>query len=201
MELSVTFMSNVIGALAIIAYIAAPFLSDAKKALYIRVLAEGLFALMFFYIGCLAGTVYYAILMISAIFEKQIEKNKIFSLVYGILGCALVIILNNNGMQGMILALSLILIFTPIDEQKMLTTTSFIDVITSVILLYYSISVKSISGIIFAILLIVVAFSGLYSAVRLVKGGGLQAAAAEEELYQRNKTKRTSQKKIKKKKI
>lgn len=197
MELSITFMSNVIGALAIIAYIAAPFLSDAKKALYIRILAEGLFSLMFFYIGCLAGTVYYVILMVSAIFEKQIEKNKIFSIVYGMMGCGLVILLNNNGIQGIILALSLILIFTPINEQKMLTTTSFIDVITSIILLYYSISVKSISGIVFAVLLIIVAFSGLYSAVRLVKGGGLQAAAAEEELYQRNKTKRTNQKKIK----
>lgn len=199
MELSISAMSNILGAMAIVAYFAAPFLQEAKKALIVRIIAEGFFALMFFYIGCLAGTVYSIVLMLSAIFEKQIEKNKIFSLIYGILGCILVIILNNNKIPGIILGLSLILIFFPIDEQKMLTTTSFIDVITSVVLLYYTISIRSISGIIFSVLLLIIAFSGLYSAIRLVKGGGLQAAAAEEELYQREKARKSELNKNRKK--
>lgn len=192
MELSVSFMSNVIGLLAILLYIAAPFLHEEKRAFYARILAEGLFALMFFYIGCLAGTIYYLVLMISAIFEKQIEKNHVFAMIYGIAGCILVWALNNNAIPGRVLAVSMILIFLPIDEQKMLTTTSFIDVITAIVLLYYTISVRSISGIIFAILLLIAAFSGLYSAVRLAKGGGLQAAAAEEELYRRDKAEKAN---------
>lgn len=195
MYLSVRFMSNVIGALGIIMYIAAPFFADSKKALIYRILGELLLGLMFFYIGCLAGVGYYIALAISILLEKQIEKNKIVSLCFGIVSCVAVMVINNNGIAGRILALSLLLIYFPIDENKMLTTSSFIDVITAVILLYYSINVKSISSIIFALILFIIAIAGLFSSIRLAKAGGLQAAAAEEQLYQINNNNKNNKKK------
>ncbi|MGM9941203.1 MAG: hypothetical protein ACI32N_04345 [Bulleidia sp.] len=180
-------MSNILGIFGILLYMSAPFFSDTKRAFYARLLGELMFGLMFFYIGCLAGVVYYLVMIVSAVFEKQIEHNRIFSFVFGLAGCAAVILLNNNGTPGIILGLSLILIYLHVDEQKMLTTSAFMDVATAVILLYYSISVSSIAAIVFAVIMIVIAMAGLFSAVRLVKGGGLQAAAAEEELYQRSR--------------
>ena len=85
MELSVSFMSNVIGILALLLYMCAPFLHDAKRAFYARLLSELLFGMMFFYIGCLAGTVYYVFMILSGLFEKQIEHNAIHTLRLGIL--------------------------------------------------------------------------------------------------------------------
>lgn len=193
MELSVSFMSNVLGIFGILLYMSAPFFSDVKRAFYARLLGELMFGLMFFYIGCLAGAVYYLVMIVSGIFEKQIENNRIFSLIFGIAGCIAVIILNNNGMPGIMLGLSLILIYFHVDEQKMLTTSAFMDVVTAVILLYYSVSVSSITAIVFAVIMLLIAMAGLFSAVRLVKGGGLQAAAAEEELYQRSRAKNRNQ--------
>lgn len=195
MELSVTFMSNVIGIIAILLYISAPFFHEAKKALYARLLSELLFGMMFFYIGCIAGVVYYSFMILSALFEKQIEHNSIFSLIYGVAGCGTVIFFNNNGIPGIILGISMILVFVHIDDQKMLTTSAFTDVLTALALLYYSISVRSITGIVFAVILVLIAGAGLFSAVRLVKGGGLKAAAAEEALYQKQQQKKRQERK------
>lgn len=190
MELSVQFMSNVIGALGIALYMAAPFLSDEKRALYARLIAEGLLGLMFFYIGALPGVSYYFFLILSALFEKKIENNKVFSLLFGIVGCVVTILLNNCGIAGIILGVSLILVYFHVNEQKMLTTAAFIDVITSFALLYFSYSLRSVAGTVFAVLLFLIAMIGLFSAVRLAKGGGLKAAAAEEALYQRRQAKK-----------
>ena len=89
----------------------------------------------------------------------------------------------------------MILVFVHIDDQKMLTTSAFTDVMTALALLYYSISVRSITGIVFAVILVLIAGAGLFSAVRLVKGGGLKAAAAEEALYQKQQQKKRQEKK------
>ena len=102
---------------------------------------------------------------------------------------------NNNGIPGIILGISMILVFVHIDDQKMLTTSAFTDVMTALALLYYSISVRSITGIVFAVILVLIAGAGLFSAVRLVKGGGLKAAAAEEALYQKQQQKKRQEKK------
>lgn len=197
MYLSTSFMSNVIGVIAIFAYIAAPFLENPKKALIYRIVSELLLALMFFYIGCLAGVAYCVALALSFVLEKQIESNKVISIIYGIIACIIVLLINNNGFAGKILGISLLLVYSPINEEKMLTTSSFIDVVTSLALLYYSISVRSLSAIIFSVLLFIVAIAGLFSAARLVKGGGLKAAAAENELYNRQhkNNKKSSKKK------
>lgn len=208
MELSVEFMSNIIGALGIVLYMAAPFLSESKKALYARLGGEGLMGLMFFYIGALPGVSYYLFMIISALFEKKIESNKVFSLVFGIVACAMTVFINNCGVPGMILGLSLIPVYFHVNEQKMLTTAAFMDVITSVALLYFSYSLHSIAGTGFAAVLFLIAMAGLFSAVRLAKGGGLQAAAAEEALYQRQHAKKRNEmksaksaKKLKNKKL
>ena len=195
MELSVSFMSNVIGILALLLYMCAPFLHDAKRAFYARLLSELLFGMMFFYIGCLAGTVYYVFMILSGLFEKQIEHNAIFSLLFGVAGCGTVIFFNNNGAAGIILGISLILVFIHINDQKMMTTSAFMDVLTALAMLYYSISVRSITGIVFAVILVLIAMAGLFSAVRLVKGGGLEAAAAEEALYQKQQQKKKQERK------
>lgn len=195
MELSVSFMSNVIGIFAILLYMSAPFFNDGKRAFYARLLSELMFGLMFFYIGCLAGVVYYLFMILSGLFEKQIEHNSIFSLLFGVAGCGTVLFFNNNGIAGMILGVSMILVFIHMNDQKMMTTSAFIDVLTALALLYYSISVRSVTGIVFAVILVIIAMAGLFSAVRLVKGGGLKAAAAEEALYQKQKQKKKQERK------
>ena len=98
-------------------------------------------------------------------------------------------------MAGIILGISLILVFIHINDQKMLTTSAFMDVLTAMALLYYSISVRSIAGIVFAVLLVIIAMAGLFSAVRLVKGGGLEAAAAEDALYRKQQEKKKKERK------
>lgn len=193
MELSVEFMSNIIGALGIILYMAAPFLSETKKALYARLAGETLMGLMFFYIGALPGVSYYLFMIISALFEKRIESNRVFSLIFGIIACMVTVLINNCDVPGIILALSLIPVYFHVNEQKMLTTAAFMDVITSVALLYFSYSLHSIAGTVFAAVLFIIAMAGLFSAVRLAKGGGLQAAAAEEALYQKKQAKKRNE--------
>lgn len=193
MELSVQFMSNVIGALGIVLYMAAPFLSETKKALYARLIGEGLMGLMFFYIGALPGVTYYFFMILSALFEKKIESSRIFSLGFGVIACAATILMNNCGIPGIVLGLSLIPVYFHINEQKMLTTAAFMDVITSLSLLYFSISLHCIAGTVFAAVLFIIAMAGLFSAVRLAKGGGLQAAAAEEVLYQKKMEKKRNE--------
>lgn len=195
MELSVSFMSNVIGIFAILLYMSAPFFNDGKRAFYARLLSELMFGLMFFYIGCLAGVVYYLFMILSGLFEKQIEHHSIFSLLFGVAGCGTVLFFNNNGIAGMILGVSMILVFIHMNDQKMMTTSAFIDVLTALALLYYSISVRTVTGIVFAVILVIIAMAGLFSAVRLVKGGGLEAAAAEEALYQKQQQKKKQERK------
>ena len=180
-----SFMSMVIGAIAVVLYILAPFLDDGKQALRFRVLSEVLFALMFFYIGTLAGVSYYGFMALSALFQKRIETNRTFGLVYGILACAVTAYLNNTGIQGYLLAASLILVFLKLDEDQMLTFTSYVDFLTALILMTYSFSVKAWVSFGFAILLMVIAAAGMISAVKLQRGGGLRAAAAEQRAWEK----------------
>lgn len=180
-----SFMSMVIGAIAVVLYLLAPFLEDEKQALRFRILSEVLFALMFFYIGTLAGVSYYGFMALSALFQKKIETSRTFGLAYGIIACAVTAYLNNTGLQGYLLAGSLILVFLKLDEDEMLTFTSYVDFLTALILMTYSFSVKAWVSFGFAILLMVIAAAGMVSAVKLQRGGGLRAAAAEQRAYEK----------------
>ena len=190
MELSTTFMSNVLGAIGIVLYLVAPFLEDNKRAFYARLLSQFFLGLMFFYIGCLAGVSYYVVLLLSGLLQKQIEQNKTISIVYGIIGMLVTIFLNNTGTSGIILAISIVLIFLPIEENKMLMTTSYIDILTTLALAYYSISVKAWASLIFSILLLLVSIAGLVSNIQLARAGGLKAAQLENLEYQKKMAKK-----------
>lgn len=202
MNLSTPMMSLILGLIGTIAYIAAPFLGEEKKAVIARVISEVLFAMMFLYLGHLAGISYCLFLALSIVVEKQIEHNRIFSFLYGIVACAATLFLNNSGTVGVLLALSLILIFLHLDEKKMMTFSSYIDILTSVILLTYCVNVKAWGGVVFAVLLLISAIAGMVSAVKLTRAGGMKAVAAENRAYQRQqaekKQERTSKKKAKK---
>ena len=76
MTMSNAFMGGVFGVIGILLYIAAPFLSEEKRAYQSRLLAEALFALMFFYQSAFAGTVYFLMMLASALLQKQIDHNK-----------------------------------------------------------------------------------------------------------------------------
>lgn len=196
MNLSVGFMSSVLGGIGVIAYLAAPFLEENKKAFYARLLSQAFFGLMFFYIGCLAGVSYYAFLLLSGLFQKQIEHNKIVSIVYGMIAMAVTFFVNNTGYSGIVLAVSLFLIFLPINEDTMLTTTSYIDVLTSLALAYYSLNVKAWVSLVFAIILLLIAVAGLVSNIKLSRAGGLKAVEREEMEYQRQKAQNKKNRKI-----
>lgn len=200
MDLSVGFMSSVLGGIGIVAYMAAPFLEDNKKAWYARLISQFFLGLMFFYIGCLAGVSYYAVLLLSALFQKQIECNKRIGFAYGIFGMIVTLVLNNNGIPGVVLAASIILLFLPVDEERMLTTTAYVDVVSALALAYYSISVRCWVSLIFSVLLLIIAVAGLVSNIQLARAGGLSAARKEEMQYQKaQKEKREAKKKNPKK--
>lgn len=196
MELSVTFMSYVLGAIGVLLYLVAPFLDENKKAFYARLLSQFFLGLMFFYIGCLAGASYYAVLLLSGLLQKQIEHNKIVSIVYGIVGMVVTLLLNNTGISGIVLAISLVLVFLPIAENKMLTTTSYIDILTSLALAYYSLSVKAWVSLGFSVVLLLLAIAGLVSNIQLARAGGLEAAKLENDAYMNKKKANKKQRKI-----
>jgi|GEM_PF-3352089 len=169
--LSNDFMSGVFGALGIVLYIVAPFLSDEKKALQFRLFSEALFALMFFYISAFAGVSYYIFMLASILIQKQIETNWLVSLIYGSIACGVTILFNNAGNPGIFLAGSLILVFLKFDEKKLMSFTSYIDFLTSLILGAYSFKVHAWVSFIFSILLILVAVAGIISAVKIRRSG------------------------------
>lgn len=196
--MSNAFMGSVIGIAAALLYFAAPFFSDEKRALQSRILGEILMALMFFYLSCFPGTVYFGFLALSAAFEKKIEENKWFSLIYGIIGAVITILFNNNGVPGIVLGLSLVLVFLHSDEQKQLTFTSYLEALTSFILLYYCLSQKAWVGLVFSIILFIAAIAGMVSSIRLLRAGGYEAAAREERQYQAEQAKKREERKNKK---
>ena len=198
MQLSTSFMSAVIGILAALAYIAAPFLQEEKKALAARIISELLFALMFLYVGHLAGISYYLFLALSALFEKQIEHNRIFSFIYGIIACAVTLFLNNSGTSGIFLACSLVLIFLHLDENKYMSFSSYLDILTSVILLAYCLHAGAWAGVVFSLLLLASAIAGMVSAVKLTRAGGMKAAAAEDRAYHKQQEQKKQDRKAKK---
>ena len=195
MTLSNAFMGSVFGVIGILLYIAAQFLSEEKRAYQSRLLAEALFALMFFYQSAFAGTVYFLMMLASALLQKQIEHNKWVSICYGIAACVLTILFNNRGTAGIVLALSLLLVFLPINEDKMLTTSSYVDLLIALAQLYYTIAVRAWAGTAFSILEMIMAIAGLVSAVHLVRGGGLAAAAKEQRDYLQKKEAQKKQRK------
>lgn len=192
------FMGSIIGIFAALLYFAAPFMSDAKRALHARVLGEVLMALMFFYLSCFPGTVYFLWLALSALFEKKIEENRWFSLVYGIAGAVIVIVFNNNGAAGIALGLSLIAVYFHSDEKKQLTFSSYLEVLTSLILTYYCLYQKAWVGFVFSLLLLAAAIAGMVSSIRLLRAGGYEAAAKEEQEYQKKLKEKHDQRKSRK---
>ncbi len=190
MGLSTTFMSYVLGVLGMLMYFSAPFLSETKKALHLRLAGEVFLGLMYLYQGHLAGLAYYVLLAVSVLVEKQIEKNRWFSLGYGVLACGVTCFLNNNGIPGYVLAASLVLVFLHIDDQKMMTFSSYLEAITALAVLYYSISVKVWVGVIFAVLLLLMGIASLVSAVKIARSGGMEAVLREEREYQKRNQKK-----------
>lgn len=192
------FMGSIIGIFAALLYFAAPFFNETKRALQARVLGEVLMALMFFYLSCFPGTVYFLWLALSALFEKKIEGNRWFSLIYGILGAVVVIIFNNNGIAGIALGLSLIAVYLHSNEKKQLTFSSYLEVLTSLILTYYCLAQKAWVGFVFSLLLLAAAIAGMVSSVRLLRAGGYEAAAREEQEYQKKQKEKHDQRKSRK---
>ncbi len=195
MELSVTVMGYVFGIGGILLYIFAPFLSDAKRAVMFRVGAEILFALMFFYLSHFAGVVYALMMAVSALLQKQIETNKWVSVAFGILSCIATGLFNNDGIPGYVLAVSLIFVFLPLDEKKMMTFTSYVDGLVALALMYYSLSFRIWPSFVFALFLMISAIAGIVAAVRLHRAGGMQAAYREEMEYQASQNKKKGKKK------
>lgn len=109
---------------------------------------------------------------------------------------AVTFFVNNTGYSGIVLAVSLFLIFLPINEDTMLTTTSYIDVLTSLALAYYSLNVKAWVSLVFAIILLLIAVAGLVSNIKLSRAGGLKAVEREEMEYQRKKAQNKKNRKI-----
>lgn len=196
--MSNAFMGSVIGIAAALLYFSAPFFSDEKRALQARLFGEVLMALMFFYLSCWPGTAYFLWLALSALFEKKIEGNKWFSLIYGAIGTVVVLLLNNNGIPGIALGLSLILVYLHSDEKKQLTFSSYLEVLTSLILTYYCLYTKAWVGFIFSIVLLAASIAGMISSIRLLRAGGYDAVIREEKEYQAKQTAKREQRKAKK---
>lgn len=193
--MSSAWMAGILAAFGALSYLAAPFLGEEKKALRFRLIGEGLLGLSFLYEGNLTGLVYYGFLVLSAVFEKQIETKKWFSLVYGSIAAAVTLFINNNGTPGIVLALSLIIVFVRVDEEKQMMTAGYLDALSALALLYYAMRVKAwvVTGL--AVLLLVTAIAGLISSVKLARAGGMEAAA-----YQKQKAAQQNHKKKKKNK-
>jgi hypothetical protein len=187
------FMGGILGAIGAMFYFAAPFQKEEKRALAARLIAEGLMALMFLYLYAWAGISYCVALAVSAVFEKKIEKNAKFSLAYGIIGAAVTCIVNNAGLSGYVLGLSLILVFLHLDDEKFMMTSSYIDVLNPLMLAWYSLRVKAWVGLVFALLLMAIAIAGMYSSLRLSRAGGMDAARAEEIQYQKKQAEKKKQ--------
>ena len=192
--MSNAFMGGIIGAFGAAFYFIAPFMSDEKRAFQFRLISEVLLGIMFFYTGHLAGTAYYGVLALSGLFEKQIEGNRWFSLGYGIAGAVLTFILNNDGNAGIWLALSLVLVFFHLDENKMLTFDAYADALGDLVVLGYSLRTRVWVGFIFALLLLIIAISGLVSSIRISRSGGLKAVAAEQRAYEKKQKEKEAEK-------
>ncbi len=190
MDLSTTAMSYILGVIGILMYFFAPFMSDSKKALSLRIGGEVFIGLMYLYQGHLAGISYYLLLAFAALFEKQIEKNQWFSLGYGIVACIITCFVNNNGIPGYVLAVSLVVVFLHIDDEKRMTFSSYLEALTALAVLYYSLSVRVWVGVIFAVFLLLLGIASLVSAVKISRSGGMEAVIREEREYQKKQNKK-----------
>ncbi len=173
-------LGTMIGVPAILLYFAAPFLNNERMALIFRILSEAFCAMVFLSYGYLAGVSYYAFLVLSALCEKKIEQNHMFSLGFGILAAALTIALNNSGIPGIVLGLSLILVFLHVDDEKMLMTSSYLEVLTALILSWYCLDAKITVMTVFAGILLVFAMIGMISSIKLSRKGGMASVRAEQ---------------------
>lgn len=195
MELSTHLMAEILGGIGMALYLSAPFFEDSKKAFRTRLLSEFFWGLMFLYLNRFSGIAYYFFLMASGLFQKQVEQKKWFALGFGFIAAIATALVNTDGPAGYLLAASLVLIFCPVDEQRMLATAAAIDVITMFALFNYSVHVRAWVSTAFSVLLLIMGLVGLYSAVRLAKAGGLMAAALEEQRYRQSKTEKKNTKK------
>lgn len=180
---------------AILLYFAAPFLNNERMALIFRILSEVFCAMVFLSYGYLAGVCYYGFLVLSVLFEKQIEQNHMFSLVFGIIAAAVTIALNNSGIAGIVLGASLIVVFLHVDEEKMLMTSSYLEVLTSLILAWYCMDAKITVMTVFAVILLIFAIVGMISSITLSRKGGMAAVRAEQAKLAAEAAKKTKKKK------
>lgn len=178
-------MSGVIAFLAAGMYFSAPFLTDAKKAFRLRVGSEALFAVSFVYFFAFSGIAYYALLTISALMESKIENDKLFARIFGLIGMVLIGLANEAGRQGYMLAVSFGILFLHLDERKWMVTNAYIDALSALLLAWYCLSVRAWVQMSFAVLLLLIAIAHIYSVLRLQRAGGLEAAASEEQRYQK----------------
>lgn len=133
--------------------------------------------------------------MLSVLFEKKIEQNHTFSLLFGILAAAITIAVNNSGVMGIVLGLSLILVFLHVDEEKMLMTSSYLEVLTALILAWYCMDAKITVMTVFAVILLVFAIVGMISSITLSRKGGMAAVRAEQAKLAAEAAKKTKKKK------
>ena len=101
------------------------------------------------------------------LFEKKIEQYHTFSLLFGILVAAVTIAVNNSRVTGIVLGLSLILVFLHVDEEKMLMTSSYLEVLTALILAWYCMDAKITVMTVFAVILLIFAIVGMISSITL----------------------------------
>lgn len=133
--------------------------------------------------------------MLSVLFEKKIEQNHRFSLLFGILAAAVTIAVNNSGVTGIVLGLSLILVFLHVDEEKMLMTSSYLEVLTALILAWYCMDAKITVMTVFAVILLIFAIVGMISSITLSRKGGMAAVRAEQAKLAAEAAKKTKKKK------
>ena len=129
------------------------------------------------------------------LFEKKIEQNHTFSLLFGILAAAITIAVNNSGVMGIVLGLSLILVFLHVDEEKRLMTSSYLEVLTALILAWYCIDAKITVMTVFAVILLVFAIVGMISSITLSRKGGMAVVRAEQAKLAAEAAKKTKKKK------
>lgn len=185
-------LGTMIGIPAILLYFAAPFLNNAGMALIFRILSEGFCAMVFLSYGYLAGVSYYGFLLLSVLFEKKIEQNHRFSLLFGILAAAVTIAVNNSGVTGIVLGLSLILVFLHVDEEKMLMTSSYLEVLTALILAWYCMDAKITVMTVFAVILLIFAIVGMISSITLSRRRSGQSRQSWRQKLRRRQRKRRS---------
>ena len=174
-----SFMSSVIAFLAAGMYFAAPFLADTKKALHLRLGSEFLFAVSFLYFFAFSGIVYYALLTMSTLMAAKLEHNKLFSRVFGLIGTLLILLANEAGQAGYMLAVSFGILFLHLDDHRWMVTNAYIDALSALLLARYCLSVHAWMQMIFAVLLLLTAIMHIYSALQLQRANHFQPAVGD----------------------